>query len=103
MRVQSSRESRGKVFASVARGRLHRAVVESLEQRRLLSANVVMWHNDPGQTGLNSNEQSLTPANVNSNSFGKLFSYPVSGQVYAQPLYISNLNIPGQGTHNVVF
>jgi outer membrane protein assembly factor BamB len=69
----------------------------------LLATNVLMWHNDPAGTGLNSHEESLTPANVNSTSFGKLFSYPVQGQVYAQPLYISNLSIPGQGTRNVVF
>ena len=88
---------------SLARRRLRSAVIEFLERRQLLSTNVVMWHNDPAQTGLNSNEQSLTPTNVNSSSFGKLFSYPVTGQVYAQPLYVSNLSMPGLGTHNVVF
>ena len=45
----------------------------------------------------------MTPANVNPNQFGKLFAMPVDGQVYAQPLYVSNLSIPGKGTHNVVF
>src|SRR5207302_9380738 len=29
--------------------------------------------------------------------------YSVDGYVYAQPLYVSGLNIPGQGTHNVIF
>src|SRR6185295_19327750 len=42
-------------------------------------------------------------SNVNAGTFGKLISYPVQGQVYAQPLYVSNLAIPGKGTHNVVF
>ncbi|HZS27583.1 MAG TPA: hypothetical protein VFB76_10160 [Candidatus Angelobacter sp.] len=54
------------------------------------------------RTGLNDQETLLTPANVSGGSFGKLFSYAVDGYVYAQPLYISNLNINGR-THNVVF
>jgi hypothetical protein len=77
--------------------------LEQLEMRRLLSVNVLTWHNDLTRQGLNSNEVALTPANVNSTDFGELLSYPVTGQVYAQPLYVSNLAIPGQGTHNVVF
>jgi hypothetical protein len=60
-------------------------------------------HTDNGRTGLNPNEKMLSPTSVNSNSFGKLFSLPVDGEVYAQPLYVSNLLIPNKGTHNVVF
>ncbi|MGN6370531.1 MAG: LamG-like jellyroll fold domain-containing protein, partial [Phycisphaerae bacterium] len=82
---------------------LHRAILESLEPRHLLSTSVLTWHNDLGRTGLNPSEQILTPANVNSSSFGELLSYQVSGQVYAQPLYVPNLAIPGKGAHNVVF
>ena len=51
----------------------------------------------------NTNETVLTPGIVNSNGFGLLFSYPVDGQVYAQPLYVSGLAIPGRGIHNVIF
>ena len=80
-----------------------RAMFETLESRAMLSVNVLTWHNDVARTGLNSNETMLTPSNVNSGTFGKLFSYPVQGQVYAQPLYVSNLAIPGKGTHNVIF
>ena len=53
--------------------------------------------------GTERNETILTPTNVNSADFGKLFSIPVDGQIYAQPVYMSDLSIPGQGTHNVVF
>ena len=67
------------------------------------SVNVLTWHNDNFRTGQNTNETVLTPANVNSNTFGLLFDYPVDGQVYAQPLYVSGLQIPGLGTRNVVF
>ncbi|HSU57535.1 MAG TPA: chitobiase/beta-hexosaminidase C-terminal domain-containing protein, partial [Candidatus Dormibacteraeota bacterium] len=65
--------------------------------------NVLTHRYDAARTGLNTNETILTLANINTNTFGKLFSYPVDGQVYGQPLCVSGVNIPGQGTHNVVF
>jgi len=65
--------------------------------------SVTTYHNDTFRTGLNSSETILTPANVNSKSFGLLFSLPVDGQVYAQPLYLSQVSIPGKGKHNVIY
>jgi hypothetical protein len=57
---------------------------------------------DNARTGLNNHEALLTPANVNTATFGKLFSYSVDGYLYAQPLYVSALSIGG-AVHNVVF
>jgi hypothetical protein len=69
----------------------------------LTLVNVPTYHCDNSRTGQNTNETILSPANVNTNTFGKLFSYAVDGYVYAQPLYLSGLAIPGRGTHNVLF
>ncbi len=66
------------------------------------AASVLTYHNDDARDGAYLQEMTLTPQNVNSNSFGKLLSYPVDGQIYAQPLYMSELSIDG-GTHDVVF
>ncbi len=65
--------------------------------------SVLTYQYDVSRAGANMHETALTPTNVNVTQFGKLFSYPVDGYVYAQPLYLPNLNIPGKGTHNVVF
>ncbi|HKT46929.1 MAG TPA: hypothetical protein VJP87_05330, partial [Candidatus Acidoferrales bacterium] len=65
-------------------------------------AGVFMHHNDPARTGQNLNEYALTPSSVNSSTFTQLFSCPVDGQIYAQPLYIANLTVGGT-PHNVVF
>lgn len=74
-----------------------------LASRSAAQTPVLTWHYDNTRSGANTTETVLTPANVNYKTFGKLSSKPVDGIVVAQPLYVPNLTIAGQGTHNVVF
>ena len=67
------------------------------------SAQWITSQYDNARTGANVKETILTPANVKASSFGKIFSYKVDGDVYAQPLYLPHLAIPDKGVHNVVF
>jgi hypothetical protein len=64
---------------------------------------VFTFHNDNFRTGENTNETVLSPANVNSATFGKLCSYTLDGLTFASPLYVAGVSIPGKGTHNVVY
>lgn len=64
---------------------------------------VLTWHNDNGRTGQNLSETSLTPDNVNVSTFGKVFSFPVDGQIFAQPLYVPSVVIPNQAMRNVIY
>ena len=66
-------------------------------------ANFPTSHSDNQRTGANTNETLLTPQNVNKNNFGRLFNYPIDYLALAQPLYVPNVDIPGRGTHNVVY
>jgi uncharacterized protein (TIGR03437 family) len=65
--------------------------------------NVPTANYDNNRTNSNPNETLLTPSTVAVGSFGKLGSFPVDGQIYAQPLYISGVQIPGGGAKNVVY
>jgi len=64
---------------------------------------IFTYHNDTARTGQNRQEFALTLTTVNQTQFGKIFSCVLDGYAYAQPLYVANLAIPGQGIHNVVF
>src|SRR5271154_3023627 len=79
------------------------AVLAALSPANAWATNWLTYHFDNARDGANTNEVVLTPANVNTNTFFKLFTYTVDAEVYAEPLYMANVAIPGQGTHNVVF
>jgi hypothetical protein len=66
-------------------------------------SGMLTWHNDLARTGQNLLETVLTPTNVNTKTFGKVFSFPVDGQIFGQPLYVYNVAIPGKGTYNVIY
>ncbi len=65
--------------------------------------DVTTYKYDNYRSGLNANETTLTPANVNSGSFGLLFRHAVDGQVYAQPLLLGNVQFGTNGVHNAVY
>jgi uncharacterized protein (TIGR03437 family) len=65
--------------------------------------DVLTGNYDNNRTNANLNEGLLNTNNVNPTQFGKLYTFPVDGQVYAQPLYVHSLNMPGQGTLNVLY
>jgi hypothetical protein len=67
------------------------------------SIDVTTYHYDNFRTGQNLNEITLSTANVNQSKFGKLGELMVDGKVDAQPLYLSNVSIPGVGTKNVLY
>ena len=66
------------------------------------SSAVLTYHNDNLRTGQDVHETILTTTNVNSSTFGKLFSLPVDGPIFAQPLYMPGVAV-GTQIHNLVF
>jgi uncharacterized protein (TIGR03437 family) len=65
--------------------------------------SVLTYHNDLARTGQNLAETALTKNALAAGRFMKLFSHAVDGYVYAQPLYVPGVYIPGKGPHNVVY
>src|ERR1035441_394359 len=65
--------------------------------------SVLTYQYDASRAGANLNESVLTKASVTVNRFGKLFSYPVDGYIYGQPLYLPSVTIPRKGVHDVVY
>jgi hypothetical protein len=58
---------------------------------------------DAGVSGATLTETTLNTANVGPDTFGLLFTLSVDNAIFAQPLYVPNVAIPSQGTHNVVY
>ncbi|MGA2814564.1 MAG: pyrrolo-quinoline quinone, partial [Candidatus Acidiferrum sp.] len=107
-------DSQGHSFALGAAARL--AIFAVLLSPALLGipsqiraqTSVLTQHYDNSRSGANTNETILTPANVNSTTFGKLFSAATDGYGYTQPLYLPGVTMgagtPQAGTvHNVIF
>ena len=69
----------------------------------LAQVNVTTNRNDLARTGANLAESLLTTTNVNVAQFGKLFERTVDDEIYAQPLYVANVNVPGVGVRNVIY
>ena len=65
-------------------------------------ASVTTYHYDNSRLGVQSQETSLTPSNVNSTSFGKLFSVSVDGSVFAQPLIVPNITTKDGQPHTLL-
>jgi Putative Ig domain len=64
-------------------------------------SGMLTYHDDLARDGANEQEYALTPADVNSSDFGKLFSCTVDGAIYAQPLWVANQKVNG-AVRNVV-
>ncbi len=67
------------------------------------TVDVVTHHYDAARTGTNTQETILTPANVNSTTFGKVAEFSVDGQIDGQILYLHQVAIPGAGNKNVLY
>jgi PQQ enzyme repeat len=65
--------------------------------------NVTTYKYDSARTGQNTHEKILTPSNVGSDKFRRRFKVSVDGYVYAQPLYVANVDNISGGRHNVLY
>ncbi len=63
---------------------------------------VLTQHNDIARTGAKLDETQLSPQTVKPGAFGKLFARDVDGQLYAQPLWMPNVDVAG-AVRNVVY
>lgn len=78
-------------------------VRENLAQTRSEPVNVITNRYNHQRTGANLKETILNTTNVNVDEFGLLFTREVVGDIYAQPLYVQNVEIPEKGTRSVVY
>jgi hypothetical protein len=83
-------------------GALSHAATLMLTVQAAAVPDVTTYHYDNARDGLNAQETILTPANVNSASFGKLRFFNADGKIDAQPLYLAALSVNGTAA-NVVY
>ena len=103
-RRDSSRHRHGQLH-EMNRALLQRSIVLAISAVAASSAwgqvHVLTHHNDNRRTGANLHETTLTVASVKQ-TFGKLWTLFADGQIVAQPLYVSGLNVDGRGTFNAL-
>src|SRR5262245_55313401 len=75
----------------------------SMASGMAVAVDVVTQRNDNFRTGAMLAETTLTTARVNTGQFGKLYTRFVDGDIYAQPLYVGQLDVPRLGKRNVVY
>jgi hypothetical protein len=63
------------------------------------SVDVLMQHVDKSRTGAYHDDM-LNWGNVNVNSFGKVNELSTHGFIWAQPLFVSDVSVPGKGSKN---
>jgi hypothetical protein len=74
----------------------------ALPSQVVAQVSIPTANGDNYRTNSNLRENKLTPQNVQAGLFGKLGSFRVDGQIYAQPLYASNLVFPDGIARNVL-
>src|ERR1700732_2155410 len=82
---------------NISRGRLLIVFACYALNGHCFATDVLTYHNDNAHTGLNSQEASLTPQNVDPKSFGLIRNLPVDGAVFAQTLYVSDARVISAG------
>ena len=93
---RSARDSRRRPSRYIPR-------ISPLEARQLLSVDVLTYHDDNTRSAATSRRRPSPRPTSTRPTFGKVGFFAVDGKVNAQPLYLSNVAIPGQGTHNVLY
>src|SRR5438045_5400447 len=75
----------------------------STVQGNSVGTGVLALGYDLKSTGANLGEKTLTPANVNTDSFGKLYCAAVDDQIYTQILYVPAVDMGTKGKHDTLY
>ena len=67
------------------------------------NGDFLTFHHDTTRSGVQPTETTLTPANVNGTTFGKLRTFATDGFNYAQPLFVSGYTMSDGAAHNVIY